>query len=139
MSWRGFDVWKTSSVGSYGGVVDSSSLAFHRWRILFVLQFSGILYKWCTGLAAVRWPGLHRSCARLLCSVACSIYQSVPSVFISFHRLYRHSISSIYCSVCCLYAVLIRRLQVEKDVKNTNLLIFQFLCYLKKLQKRIIK
>lgn len=30
MSWRGFDVWKTSSVGSYDGVVDSSSLAFHR-------------------------------------------------------------------------------------------------------------
>lgn len=136
MSWRGFDVWKTSSVGSYGGVVDSSSLAFHRWRILFVLQFSGILYKWCTGLAAVRWPGLHRSCARLLCSVACSIYQSVPSVFISFHRLYRHSISSIYCSVYCLYAVLIRRLQVEKRHENYKFTHFPVFMLFKKVTKK---
>lgn len=136
MSWRGFDVWKTSSVGSYGGVVDSSSLAFHRWRILFVLQFSGILYKWCTGLAAVRWPGLHRSSARLLCSVAYSIYQSVPSVFISFHRLYRHSISSIYCSVCCLYAVLIQRLQVEKRREKYKFTHFPIFMLFKKVTKK---
>lgn len=60
--WRGFDVWKTSNAVSYVSVVDSSSLAFHR-RILFALQFSGTLYKWCTS-AGQDTSFLH---GRLLC------------------------------------------------------------------------